>query len=204
MSARVTHRAAASSHRDAGISCRSVNLARGAQGGKVIPPGSLQHPASEGARGTLAVLPVVEQAGAGMGVTEGPGVEGTLQTSRASRLPQAGTPLTGCRMRPLPPPTRRSCHARTKPAGRAGGAAPHAPRPREMPRAASLRVSSMERIRNKSANRASQPELASTGLHGELLLPGDWGLCRAAGVTRCLQPPLENWNIFSCSGYDSF
>lgn len=141
MSPGVTHRAAASSHRDAGISCRSVNLARGAQEGKVIPPGSLQHPASQGARGTLAVLPAV---GTGRG--------------------------------------RDGSHKR----GWDGGDLKDHPGQLLVP------------------GRASQPELASTGLHGELVLPGDWGLCRAAGVTCCLQPMSENWDIFSCSGYGSF
>lgn len=52
----------------------------------MIPPGSLQHPASQGARGTLAVLPAVGTGRGWDGITEGTGVEGTLKTTRASRL----------------------------------------------------------------------------------------------------------------------
>lgn len=183
MSPGVTHRAAASSHRDAGISCRSVNLARGAQEGKVIPPGSLQHPASQGARGTLAVLPAVGT---------GRGRDGSHRGDWGGR---------DLKDHPGQPPVPHfsldaGCGHCTKPAGRAGGAAPHASKPREMPRAAFLRVSSMERIRNKM-----QTEQVSQSLP-PLVCTESWS-CLETGVSAGLlvslavSNPCQKIGIFS-------
>lgn len=88
------------------------------------------------------------------------------------------------------------CGHCTKPAGRAGGAAPHASKPREMPRAAFLRVSSMERIRNKM-----QTEQVSQSLP-PLVCTESWS-CLVAGVSAGLlvslavSNPCQKIGIFS-------